>query len=73
MIQSLTKPQEGETAAESIQIARRRRAGDEASLFLGRLAAPAARTAGEWWVARRLPHIVDVGVKAPKYSIDFAC
>ena len=36
--------------------------GDEAPLFLGRLAAPAARTAGEWWIARRLACIVDVGV-----------
>ena len=73
MIQSLTKPEEGETAAESIQIAlaasapndRPRRGGrpcHAAALLVRRLAGPAARAASEWWVARRLARIFDVGV-----------
>ena len=122
MIQSLTKPQEGETAAESIQIAlaasapngnntlisplhtpegsrhgsdepaaagaaampapaaastaaavepeapqghrprRGGRPGHAAALLVRRLPRPAARAAGEWWFARRLACIVDVGV-----------
>ena len=77
MIQSLTKPEEGETAAESIQIAlaasapndgttaspiHRGRPGHAAALLVRRLAGPAARAAGGGGVSRRLPHIVDVSV-----------
>ena len=106
MLQNLTKPPEGETASESIQIALAasapndgttaspihtpagsrqgsdepaaagaaagaaaigRRPGHAAALLVRRLAGPAARAAGEWWVARRLACIFfdDVGVTVP--------
>ena len=112
MLQNLTKPPEGETAGESVQIALaasapndgttaspihtpagsrqgsdepaaagaaampeaplegnrprcRRRPGHAAALLVRRLAGPAARAAGEWWIARRLACIFDVGVTVP--------
>ena len=89
MLQNLTKPQEGETAAESVQIAlaasapngnntltsplhrprRRGRAGHAAALLVRWLAGPAARAAGEWWVARRLACIFDVGLTVPRLEL----
>ena len=41
---------------------RRGRPGHAAEILVRRLAGPAPRAAGEWWIARRLPHIFDVGV-----------
>ena len=52
---------------------RRGRPGHEAALFLRRLPRSAARAASEWWIARRLACIVDVGVTAPKTIDSLLC